>query len=136
MKMPLLLLSLALPLVCFSACDSKFSQCEALISAMNRDEERLGPLATDAPALEEVAAKLDLASTEIGAVKVSAAELVKFRDDYQALLRDTAAGLREAAEGARTGDKAKSEAATKSMLEIGTRSGRLVEDVNQFCNAR
>jgi hypothetical protein len=118
------------------ACDNKIAQCNALIAAMNRADDNLSQPGSDPTALEDVATKLDGAAREVGDVEVKAPELQKFRDDYRDLLRETAEGLRGAAVGAKSGDQAKFQEASKAMLAIGARSGRLVEDINAFCRAK
>lgn len=136
MKSLVLGTSLVSTLLLAAGCDGKVEQCNRLVAAMNHTSDELTQPGEDPAALEAVATKLDANARELGAVEVKLPELVKFRDDYLELLTQIAAGLRDAAEGSRSADRVRAESASRSMLGIGVKSGRLVEDINAFCGAR
>ncbi len=117
-----------------TACDGKIPQCNRLIEVINAQQPNISNAKTeDAAAMKALATKLDEVVKKVGAVDVKEEKLVKYRDDYVALIGDFAKTARGTAAAMETKDLTKLEEAQKNLKEIGPRERKLVGDINSFC---
>lgn len=115
----------------------RISECNKLITVVNEEGQKLGASpSSDAAGLKKMADDLDASAGKVAAAEVTLPELVKFRDDYAQVMKDVAKGLRDSAAGAEGADLGKATAALKIVTDAGTRSSKLVGEINGFCQGK
>ncbi len=118
-----------------NGCGGKVAQCNKLAKVINEQGGKIGS-PSDAKGLKKMAGDLDKAAKEVEAVDVSIPELKKFRDASAKVIKDVAKAARTVADVKDAKDVKKLTGSMKSLQETMTKSSKLVNDVNSFCQGK
>ncbi len=133
-----LALLLSLPMACGDR--RKVEECSALVTVINTGIDKVIKITSATPdegaavnELRSVATEMDGVAEQAAAVQLSLAELQQLSGDYQAMVREVAAGSRELADAVDNVDTEKIKTARESIAKAVAREDALVEQVNRFC---
>ena len=112
----------------------RVKECNALIGVINGEQEGAkAPTGQDPKELVEVANRLDEVAKRVAAVPIAIERLKNFQNEYQSLVSDLGAAMRDAAAALREQDRKKLDAVRVRETELGDKEGTLVTAINQFC---
>jgi len=133
-----LALLLALPLACGDR--RKVEECSALVTVVNDGIEKVIKITGGTPdegaavnELRSVATEMDGVAQRAANVELTLAELQQLSSDYQAMVKEVAAGSRELADAVDNVDSEKMKQAREKIAKAVAREDALVEQVNRFC---
>jgi hypothetical protein len=118
-------------------CDGRISQCNALISVINAEQEPIKKASGGNPeALRKLGDAIENVSTKVSEVQVEDAKILEFRNKYAEMAKEVAAAARDTAIAIEAKDHKKATEAAELMSSFGTRESELVGEINGYCSPK